>query len=133
MSREILFKAKRVDNGEWVEGYYQKRYDEIGRERHYIFWCKSHLVWGYEEIDESTLCQFTGLLDKNGRKIFKNDVVRSGINLVVTWNEKFASWCITKKGWAYNHFFGEAVEPQDCEVLGNIFDNPERLGGEDNG
>ena len=121
MAREILFKAKRIDNGEGVEGYPHRQKD------HWTMWQEGIGV-GYL-IEPNTLCQYTGLLDKNGNKIWENDIVRSGINLVVTWNEKFASWCITKKGWAYNHFFGEAVEAQDCAVIGNIFDNPELLGG----
>ena len=48
-------------------------------------------------------------------------------NLVVIWREELASYCITKKGWMYQHFFGEAVDACDCEVIGNIFDNPELL------
>lgn len=48
-------------------------------------------------------------------------------NLVVTWREEIASYCLTKKGWMYQHFFGEAVDACDCEVIGNIFDNPELL------
>ena len=43
--REILFKAKRVDNGEWVEGYYQKRYYFLGNEEHLIFHADSYKVW----------------------------------------------------------------------------------------
>lgn len=70
--REILFKAKRIDNGKWVEGYYQKRYDLLGNEEHLIFHADSYNVWEYAEIDPETLCQFTGLCDKNG----KNDIIK---------------------------------------------------------
>lgn len=129
--REILFKAKRKDNGEWVEGYYRADPD---LDTHYI------CGWNYyasenglerelfeEEIDPNTICQYTGLTDKNGEKIWENDILDCGMKLRVSWHHFKASWVLSKKGWMYNHFFGESVEPEDVEVIGNIFDNPELL------
>lgn len=127
--REILFKAKRIDNGEWVEGYYVKA--KIFPSSIFTN-IDSMYPECYEEhsIDESTICQYTGLTDRNGNKIWENDVVFAGDNIVVTWNEYYASWSLTKKGWMYSHFFGESVDAkEDCVVVGNIFDNPELLGG----
>ena len=134
MNREILFKAKRIDNGEWVEGYYCKwkqirRTICIAEEKIVdciIVWMSDGSMLRYE-IDPDTLCQYTGLTDKNGMKIWENDILKCGVNSVVVWNKKYASWCLRKKRWLYDQFFGDSVEPEDVEVVGNTFDNPELL------
>ena len=134
--REILFRAKRADNGEWVEGYFAigKWYlDE--KERHAILpidlcfypHCE---INEWIEIDPETVCQYTGLTDKNGKRIWENDIVKIGANTLVRWSKKYAGWCLVQRGWMYEHFFGEAIDERDCEVVGNIFDNPELLKGE---
>ena len=87
--REILFKAKRLDN-EWVEGYYQKRFDLDGSEQHLIFWSKSYTVWEYAEIDPDTICQYTGLVDKNGQKIWENDICE----MVYDGVSKYICYCL---------------------------------------
>ena len=140
--REILFKAKAINrdngyhrtnykNGDWVYGLitrlFDDRFENLPAEM-----MDENGVSGIE-IDHNTICQYTGLTDKNGNKIWENDIIRCGRNTVVSWDEHFASWCLTRKGWLFKHFFGESQNPEDCEVIGNIFDNPELLegGGED--
>lgn len=128
--REILFRAKRIDNGEWVEGQYTyilNPYTESGGPIKHLI-CNGTNVFN-DEIDPETLCQYTGLKDKNGNRIWENDILYCGMNLRVSWHTQKASWVLSKKGWMYNHFFGESVEPEDVEVIGNFFDNPELLGG----
>ena len=127
--REILFKAKRTDSGEWVCGYYQQRHAISGQKRHLIFWSNTYTVWEYVDIDPETLCQYTGLTDRNGKRIWENDIVKheisSGLGQVIWYQEDYIGWIVDDiwiDGQQYSHeMFSE------CEVIGNIFDTPELL------
>ena len=126
MNREILFKAKRKDNGEWVEGYYV-----YCRKRHYILPVVNKAI-GFDErenewveINSETLCQYTGLTDKN---IWENDIVRNekGDIGVVQWFEEHAAFMIWNKTKNCVYYLAEN-DFSKIEVIGNIFDNPELL------
>ena len=135
--REILFKAKQVGDDEWVEGYYQKRYNFLGNEEHLIFHVDSHTVWECTEINLETLSQFTGLCDRYGNKIWENDILK-------TWSGEYAQvkFGFYNTGFAignYNQGFYAAFSEDSyyrhelgfwCKkayVRGNIFDNKELL------
>ena len=83
---------------------------------------------GYPSNSNYILLQYTGLRDKNGEKIFEGYLCRdsTGVSLVA-WNDKFASFCLRRDGWLSDHWFGEAVDPEDVEVIGNVYENPELL------
>ena len=125
--REILFKAKRISDGEWVEGYYVEQYgstqiyllDDDSRE--YEFDCV--------HIDKNTLCQYTGLTDKNGNKIWENDVVKcQGFIGRIGWNKTHLAYTIlVSVDGNMRYFYIDESLSSDIEVIGNIFDNPELM------
>ena len=126
--REILFRGKRTDTGEWVEGYYVK-----GSTRHCITMSLANFP-RYDVIPE-TVGQYTGLTDCNGKKIFEGDICLCDRNIndhidKETFIIKFCSlngwYGESKDGWS--EFNGSGFE--FAEVIGNIHDNPELLTGE---
>ena len=137
--REILFKAKRLDNGEWVEGFCVN----ISNKHLYIFTGKLDISNGYLDLEKysvgpKTLCQYTGLTDKNGNKIWENDAVRYEDDLVnmvkvdlIGWNETHAAFTILadEKGNMKYYYIDEFIA-SNFEVIGNIFDNPELMKNE---
>ena len=116
--REILFKAKRVDNGEWVVGQYVNTcYPGNDKETgHFIAVYPNE----YHEIYTSTLCQFTGLCDKNGNKIWENDILRFTQGETKIGVIKYNAPIFTYFGLMRWSLYKD-------EVIGNIFDNPELL------
>lgn len=130
--REILFKGKRIDNGEWVVGQYVNTcYPGNGKETgHFIVVYPNE----YHEIYTSTLCQFTGLCDKNGKKIWENDICdrkEKYPEVVKMTNGDWTLDCSYAIGRDYGNSYcnlGFYVNERKCvEVVGNIFDNPELL------
>ena len=140
MSREILFKAKRKNWRElsqeewWVEGNFIT--DEKDDQRAYIgylFGVVDGVVEDFDivEINPETLCQYTGLTDKNGKRIWENDIVEHEISSVlgaVEWYaEDYVGWWVNDEYLGKQQFTDEMWD--ECVVIGNIFDNPELLGG----
>nr|DAO29090.1 MAG TPA: YopX protein [Caudoviricetes sp.] len=151
--REILFKAKRKDNGEWVEGYYYKMsettycfkedYERKPVPEHHYILQERMTDWGLPnqmvqiEIDPETLCEFTGLCDKNGKKIWENDIVLVAENVYSA--VKFGLYHeASKSERTHQGFYLESMDnyyyreelgywAKESVVVGNIFDNPELL------
>lgn len=140
MNREILFKAKRIDNGEWVEGCIVIDQSRLDRFKYRIQPIESGVLYAHP-IDPDTLCQYTGLTDKNGKKIWENDILKCKKYI----GGNFVDYCIEVgyvemkhgafglhriKNDAYYRPFKDWLEDYEYEVVGNIFDNPELLEAE---
>lgn len=131
--REILFRGKQKDNNEWVEGYLyinQRGQYEISR------YSKSYDCERYTSVViPSTVGQYTGLTDKNGKKIFEGDIIETPDRLVkVVWfagNAQFDLHFIRyKDDVTTTNFKGIHMRDlKEYEVIGNIHDNSELLEG----
>lgn len=134
MTREHLYKSKSIDNGEWVEGVPYGEYMICGMTTAYYdddIPMSKYAEFDYVEVDPSTVCEYTGLQDKNGKKIFEGDIVEThdyygkfmARYLVVYDSGAFMGKRIkgTHKGYPL------ISEIARCEVIGNAIDNPELL------
>lgn len=121
MMRDILFRGKRVDNGKWTEGYFFKSWDKV-----FLLWGMTGDCPNMEEVVPETIGQFTGLCDKNGKKIFEGDILLKGFEKVlVKWNVNQCRWGIYLDGYEVCGF-NESTQGY-FEVIGNKWDNPEFL------
>lgn len=123
MNREIKFRGKLVNSKEWAEGNLCIRIDDT-----YIITPDETILGKYGRVFKNTIGQYTGLHDKNGKEIYEGDILKGTFYgfpmpeydyvFQIYWDEK-------EKGFMASYF-----EPSECEVIGNIYDNPELLGGE---
>lgn len=130
MNREILFRGKRVDNGEWVEGFYCPRpYSHFPCEPSIFPIATIDKEWYGIEVIPETVGQYTGLNDKNNVKIFEGDILkfRSGI-YSVEWDNEHSKF-LQRDGQFSRELH---IWIAKSEIVGNIHDNPELLKGEEN-
>lgn len=143
--REIIFKAKRIDNGEWIEGglidldidsgycYIVPPYKKAS-----ILPINFLITDRMKLVAPETLCQFTGLCDKNGNKIWENDILMAHLDEsypedatyeTVEWG--FAEFVVHEANSTDREYL-DKFDLENFEVVGNIFDNKELLQEEEN-
>lgn len=139
--RKILFRAKQKYNGEWVKGYL---YGSWGQR--YICWGMTNSVPDMKEVIPETVSQYTGLTDKNGNKIWENDIVRyqfdnddcpfpnkhtEKIIGRIFFSDFRASFSVTAgnngSSMLNNDLFKYVQNGNRVEVIGNVFDNADLL------
>lgn len=123
--REILFRGKRTDTKEWIEGV------AFPHDNDKVTMFRQHSVDGIlvgKEVDPKTVGQFTGLTDKKGTKIFEGDIIEyEGNKYSINYLLHYARFSAVKPNKVFCVF-----AYQHGEVIGNIYDNPELLGGVEN-
>lgn len=140
--REIIFRGKRLDNGEWVDGYLYITHTgacEIG-----CYNAETNIERLTFDVNPSTVGQYTGMKGKNGKRIFEGDILHIAkiadglggyyqppldypVNVVVKWDLCAWMWETLCEDKRYIGF-PDAWCHYECDVIGNITDNPELLG-----
>ena len=124
--QRALYKAKRIDNGEWAEfSLFDSVIQDSTNENQFFLYRKNAGTY-----DKSTISQFTGLTDSKGNKIFEGDIVyvpeKNGFKGVVKWDCEVFGFYVSHG----ENRWGDSCLGDEFELIGNIFDNPELIGGE---
>ena len=139
--REILFRGKRKDNGEWIQGdLLHDRFISSNEKICRIYNEESKLTHREDVVIPETVGQYTGLKDKNGKRIFEGDIILHHSDNIyaipanaekglVYWDDMCCGWRRTSNGVLHNNVVKTYRMSNECdyEIIGNIHDNPELL------
>lgn len=133
--REIVFRGKDINNKGWVYGALVQQQDDPLREKTLIISYSNYQYGDFSEaviheVDPKTVGQYTGLVDKTGMEIFEGDIVSiynsKAFLFAVAWNDNHYILKCTTNGVSDN-ILNVIESPEDVEVVGNIYDNPELI------
>lgn len=133
--REILFRGKRIDNGEWVYGNLEQDIDaNTAKITGYDYFVDQdgikHRKMFCHEVKPETVGQYTGIIDKNYDRVFEHDIVEI-VFQAKSYGIYYISWNCETNGWDWNFLSGNVVDVASFESaikkIGNIHDNPELL------
>ena len=130
--REILFRGQTKSDKKWI-------YGNLLQTENGTYVIQNYAPFegiGKYEVDPETVCQYTGLIDKNGRKIFEGDIVRYTDEVIekekvdeIKYNETHAAFCrLHKSEMGLQYLLIDEAIANKIEVIGNTFDNPELIG-----
>lgn len=131
--REILFRGKRIDNGDWIYGDLIQNVDAVKIREHEIE--LDRIAKSYE-VNPDTVGQYTGLTDKNGRKIFEGDIIKYHDDYTpvdITFKVVYEDAGFFVRGdntTPHLHTALSTVIAEKSRIIGCIHDNPELLGGD---
>lgn len=140
--RKHLFRGKCIDGGKWVYGayYHQAEFYGDSCDKHYIIESKDALednMMIYYEVEPLSVSEFTGLVDKNNKLIFEGDIHRNEQYMFVVQYGKYYSDDLNYDGYGWHlrginctecfGFYGD--EFNYIDIVGNMCDNPDLLGG----
>lgn len=123
MENRFLSRGKRIDNGEWIQGYLYGIW-----ERRYILWGMTNDIPDMVEVDPETVCQCTAMPDKNKKLVFEHDIVWDSDERAfyeIIWKQEDMCWNVEDADGHKSEF--EECYGSTIEVNGNRFDNPELL------
>ena len=132
--REILFRGKDSITKSWVYGALVQQQDDLLKEKAFIISYSNYQYGDFSEavvheVDPETAGQYTGFVDKKGKKIFEGDILSiynsKAFLFAVEWNNQYVLKCTTNG--VSDNIFNVIESPEDVEVVGNIYDNPELI------
>lgn len=134
MMREILFRGKDSITKRWVYGALVQQQDDLLKEKAFIISYSNYQFGDFSEavmheVDPETVGQYTGFVDKNSKKIFEGDILSiynsKAFLFAVEWNNQYVLKCTTNG--VSDNILNVIESPEDVEVVGNIYDNPELI------
>ena len=125
--KDIKFRGKQIDSGEWAYGL--PSYDTFGKITEIEIWEDCGETMEFYSIDPSTVGQYTGLQDKDGREVYEGDIVQNiygDIFTVEYYGEHWYGYVLTASDGCVDHLY----EYDEYEIIGNVHDNPKPLKGD---